>query len=400
MSVNSLESKFQSIIDSNYELVSAYNEIETNTPLEYTFDDVLDVYNVYKNVNKGADFAYTIQNALITAVKYEQSIVDSIASMISDLSDDKDKPSNSIQQYFKEVGDIYARHNNDYNIEFCEENRNKLIEMNLKAVISIAKRYQGLGLTLQELISAGNYGLVIAYDKFDPNRSKLKDNVLACIEPLQDEFTFDELNDAIKEYFTYGDVKKKFMDKFSPGKTYLKTDVIKWVNKNILNAKFNSIATMWIRAYILIEINNYSRIVKKPKSDIYKDKIETGAFKKEVTLDIDAPTPDSTHSMSEVLSIEEDSTTDLDITESYMIFKSGLNKLLEGVKPRDRSIFLKKFGIGLPRPMLPKEIADQEGLSKARVSQIFQSVIEQVQANSVKHNIDSDQLFAAIRNIQ
>ena len=400
MSVNSLESKFQSIIDSNYELVSAYNEIETNTPLEYTFDDVLDVYNVYKNVNKGADFAYTIQNALITAVKYEQSIVDSIASMISDLSDDKDKPSNSIQQYFKEVGDIYSRHNNDYNIEFCEENRNKLIEMNLKAVISIAKRYQGLGLTLQELISAGNYGLVIAYDKFDPNRSKLKDNVLACIEPLQDEFTFDELNEAIKEYFTYGDVKKKFMDKFSPGKTYLKTDVIKWVNKNILNAKFNSIATMWIRAYILIEINNYSRIVKKPKSDIYKDKIETGAFKKEVTLDIDAPTPDSTHSMSEVLSIEEDSATDLDITESYMIFKSGLNKLLEGVKPRDRSIFLKKFGIGLPRPMLPKEIADQEGLSKARVSQIFQSVIEQVQANSVKHNIDSDQLFAAIRNIQ
>ena len=400
MSVNSLESKFQSIIDSNYELVSAYNEIETNTPLEYTFDDVLDVYNVYKNINKGADFSYTIQNALITAVKYEQSIVDSIASMISDLSDDNDKPSNSIQQYFKEVGDIYSRHNNDYNIEFCEENRNKLIEMNLKAVISIAKRYQGLGLTLQELISAGNYGLVIAYDKFDPNRSKLKDNVLACIEPLQDEFTFDELNDAIKEYFTYGDVKKKFMDKFSPGKTYLKTDVIKWVNKNILNAKFNSIATMWIRAYILIEINNYSRIVKKPKSDIYKDKIETGAFKKEVTLDIDAPSQDSTHSMSEVLSIEEDSTTDLDITESYMIFKSGLNKLLEGVKPRDRSIFLKKFGIGLPRPMLPKEIADQEGLSKARVSQIFQSVIEQVQANSVKHNIDSDQLFAAIRNIQ
>jgi RNA polymerase sigma factor (sigma-70 family) len=400
MSVNSLESKFQSIIDSNYELVSAYNEIETNTPLEYTFDDVLDVYNVYKNVNKGADFAYTIQNALITAVKYEQSIVDSIASMISDLSDDKDKPSNSIQQYFKEVGDIYSRHNNDYNIEFCEENRNKLIEMNLKAVISIAKRYQGLGLTLQELISAGNYGLVVAYDKFDPNRSKLKDNVLACIEPLPDEFTFDQLNNAIKEFFTYGDVKKKFMDKFSPGKTYLKTDVIKWVNKNILNAKFNSIATMWIRAYILIEINNYSRIVKKPKSDIYKDKLETGAFKKEVTLDIDAPSPDSTHSMSEVLSLEEDSTTELDIAESYMIFKAGLNKLLEGVKPRDRSIFLKKFGIGLPRPMLPKEIAEQEGLSKARVSQIFQSVIEQVQANSVKHNIDSDQLFAAIRNIQ
>ena len=399
MSTNGLESKFHSIIDSNYELVSAYNEIETNTPLEYAFDDVIDVYNVYKNLNKGADFAYTIQTALANAVRYEQNIVDSIAAMVSDIAGDK--PSNSIQQYFKEVGDIYARHNNDYNIEFCEENRNKLIEMNLKAVISIAKRYQGLGLSLQELISAGNYGLVIAYDKFDPNRSKLKDNVLTCIEPLEEEFSFETLNNAVKEYFTYGDVKKKFLDKFAPGKIYLKKDVIKWVNKNILNAKFNSIATMWIRAYILIEINNYSRLVKKPKSDIYKDKIETGTFKKEVTLDIDGPASiDSNRSMTELLSIEDDTKSDLEVAEAYMVFKNGLNKLLEGVKPRDRSIFLKKFGIGLPRPMLPKEIADQEGLSKARVSQIFQSVIEQIQVNSVKYEIDSDQLFAAIRKMQ
>lgn len=399
MSTNGLESKFHSIIDSNFELVSAYNEIETNTPIEYAFDDVIDVYNVYKNLNKGADFAYTIQTALANSVRYEQNIVDSIAAMVSDIAGDK--PSNSIQQYFKEVGDIYAKHNNDYNIEFCEENRNKLIEMNLKAVISIAKRYQGLGLTLQELISAGNYGLVIAYDKFDPNRSKLKDNVLACIEPLEEEFSFEELNNAVKEYFTYGDVKKKFMDRFTPGKLYFKKDVIKWVNKNILNAKFNSIATMWIRAYILIEINNYSRLVKKPKSDIYKDKIETGTFKKEVTLDIDGPSNiDSSRSMTELLAIEDDTKSDLEVAEAYMVFKNGLNKLLEGVKPRDRSIFLKKFGIGLPRPMLPKEIADQEGLSKARVSQIFQSVIEQIQINSVKYDIDSDQLFAAIRKMQ
>lgn len=399
MSTNGLESKFQNIIDSNFDLVSAYNDIETNTPLEYIFDDIMDVYNVYKNLNKGADFTYTIQTALANAVKYEQNIVDSIAAMVSESMEDT--PSNSIQQYFKEVGDIYSKYNNDYNIEFCEENRNKLIEMNLKAVISIAKRYQGLGLSLQELISAGNYGLVIAYDKFDPNRSKLKDNVLACIEPLEDEFSFEELNDAVKQYFTYGDVKKKFTDNFIQGNKYLKKDVIKWVNKNILNAKFNSIATMWIRAYILIEINNYSRIVKKPKSDIYKDKLETGTFKKEVTLDIDGPSNiDSSRSINELLLIEDDTKTDLEVAEAYMVFKNGLNKLLEGVKPRDRSIFLKKFGIGLPRPMLPKEIADQEGLSKARVSQIFQSVIEQIQVNSVKHDIDSDQLFAAIRKMQ
>lgn len=397
MSVLGLDSKFQNLIDSSFDLVAEYNAIESNIPLEYAYEDILEAYNAYKNVNKNADFTSTIRTALSNAIKYEQNIVDSILSMTSDAL--QDNPSNSIQQYFKEVGDIYAKHNNDYNIEFCEDNRDKLIEMNLKAVISMAKKYQGLGLSLQDLISAGNYGLVVAFDKFDPNRSKLKDNVLSCIEPLPDEFSFEELNDNVKQYFTYGDIKKKFCDAFVAGETYNKKDVIKWVNKNVFNAKFNSIATMWIRAYILIEIDKYSRLVKKPKVDIYKDKEETGAFKKEVTLDIDCPMT-AVSINNDVMSIEDDTKYDLEVSEAYMTFKNGLNKLLEGVKPRDRSIFLKKFGIGLPRPMLPKEIAYQEGLSKARVSQIFQSVIEQMQINSVKYNINSDILFDAIRKFK
>lgn len=399
MSTFGLDSKFQNLIDSNFELVSEYNSIDSNIPLEYSFEDVLEAYNAYKAVNRSADFLSTIRAALSNAIKYEQNIVDTLITMANDAL--YDNSTNSIQQYFKEVGDIYTKHNNDYNIEFCEENRDKLIEMNLKTVISIAKRYQGLGLSLQELISAGNYGLVVAFDKFDPNRSKLKDNVLACIEPLPDEISFAELNDNVKQYFTYGDIKKKFLDRFLPTETYNKGDVIKWVNKNVFNAKFNSIATMWIRAYILIEIDKYSRLVKKPKVDIYKDKIEHGTFKKEITIDIDEPTqPNFIDSSPSILCIEDNTKSDLEVSEAYITFKNGLNKLLEGVKPRDRSIFLKKFGIGLPRPMLPKEIADQEGLSKARVSQIFQSVIEQMQINSVKYNIDSNTLFESIKKFK
>lgn len=400
MSSNSkFETKFQNLIDANFELVEEYNNMSSNIPFEYSFEDIMDAYITYKNIYKDADFSYTIKTALCNAIKYEQNIVDALISMTMD--NEYDNPSNSIQQYFKEVGNIYTKHNNNYNIEFCPENRDKLIEMNLKTVISIAKRYQGLGLSLQELISAGNYGLVVAFDKFDPTRSKLKDDVLACIDPLPDEISFETLALAVREYFTYGDVSKKFSDHFIPGNIYNKKDVIKWVNKNVFNAKFNSIATMWIRAYILIEIDKYSRIVKKPKSDIYNDKNETGTFKKEVIVDLDAPiAPESNNTVGDLLSIQYDTNSDLEVNEAYMTFKNGLNKLLDGVKPRDRGIFLKKFGIGLPRPMLPKEIADQEGLSKARVSQIFQSVITQIQANSVKYSIDSDILFEAIRKLQ
>ena len=157
---------------------------------------------------------------------------------------------------------------------------------------------------------------------------------------------------------------------------------------------------MWIRAYILIEIDNNSRVVKKPKAEIYRDREKYGAYKKEITLDIDAPISDDSDTVvSDIFQVEDDSRSDLEVSEAYDTFKAGLNLLLDGVKTRDRSIFLKKFGIGLPRPMLPKEIAEQEGLSIARISQIFQTVIEQMQRNQVRYGVDQDILFDAVRKI-
>ena len=381
------EKKLQKFFLDNLNLITEYESIDSVIPVEYCMDDIIDSYFKFINKHKNIDFNTVVKEAFNIAVKNNVNIIDAF-DLLS--SSNIDSSLNSIQHYFKEINNIYNRHNNDYNIEYCEENRDKLIEMNLKTVVSIAKKYQGLGLSLSELISAGNLGLIIAYDKFDPSRSKLKDDMMDCIQDLPDTFNYDELEEAVSEYLKYGDIKKKFTDTFNKKQTNIsKQSIINWINTNIYNAKFNSIATMWIRAYILIEIDNYSRIVKKPKSEIYKDRECFGAYKKEVTLDIDAPvTDDSNSTVGDILKIEDDTNTDMDISEAYDVFKGGLMKLLEGVKPRDRNIFLKKFGIGLPRPMLPKEIADQEGLSIARVSQIFQTVLEQKQRNQLKYNID------------
>ncbi|MBP7205090.1 MAG: RNA polymerase sigma factor RpoD/SigA [Candidatus Cloacimonetes bacterium] len=47
---------------------------------------------------------------------------------------------------------------------------NRLVQANLKFVVKIASRYQNRGLSLSELISEGNIGLLKAIEKFDPDK--------------------------------------------------------------------------------------------------------------------------------------------------------------------------------------------------------------------------------------
>ena len=48
--------------------------------------------------------------------------------------------------------------------------RKNLIEKNLRLVVSVAKKYRGMGLPFEDLIQEGNLGLVQAVEKFDPDR--------------------------------------------------------------------------------------------------------------------------------------------------------------------------------------------------------------------------------------
>jgi RNA polymerase primary sigma factor len=48
--------------------------------------------------------------------------------------------------------------------------RQRLIEKNLRLVVSVAKKYRGMGLPFEDLIQEGNLGLMKAIEKFDPDR--------------------------------------------------------------------------------------------------------------------------------------------------------------------------------------------------------------------------------------
>lgn len=443
MNYETFEKKLNKLYINSAELIEEYE----NTCNDSFEDNITDLYQLYcnlANIQSNADPVASVLSALNDSIRTRSSILDSFNSIISDAQlNTNDKT--TLQRYFNEISRVYDKNNNDYDIEFTPENTDKLIEMNLKTVISVAKGYQGLGLSLEELISAGNMGLVICAKgdekthtpKYDPHRAKLKEDILNSLESLPDDATESQILEQMQQYMTYGDIKKKFLKEFAivekrdkrkikglddddvetevvienikkeydnskiiSWNCFSKEDVIKWVKKNVKNATFNSVAFLWIRAYILIAIDAESRLVKKPKSEIYDDKKQYGAYRKEVTLDIDAPiNDDGSTTFGDLLSLEDGSQSDLDVGEAYDTYKTCLNKLLEGVKPRDRSVFLKKFGIGLPRPMLPKEIAEQENLSIARISQIFQNVVEQMQKNQVKYNININAMFEEARKL-
>lgn len=83
---------------------------------------------------------------------------------------------NSIQIYMREMGAIpLLTPEEEYNLAIEIENGNQkafnqLIEANLRLVISIAKHYQGCGLSYQDLIQEGNIGLIKAAQKFDVSK--------------------------------------------------------------------------------------------------------------------------------------------------------------------------------------------------------------------------------------
>jgi RNA polymerase primary sigma factor len=86
------------------------------------------------------------------------------------------RESPSLEKYLREISrlDMIA---GDEEVQLMERIRrgdhsakDKLVKANLRFVVSVAKQYQGQGMSLPDLINEGNVGLIKSVEKFDPTR--------------------------------------------------------------------------------------------------------------------------------------------------------------------------------------------------------------------------------------
>ena len=224
----------------------------------------------------------------------------------------------------------------------AERAKNRLVEANLRFVVSVAKQYQHQGLTLTDLIDEGNIGLIKAAERFDETRG----------------------------------------------------------------FKFISYAVWWIRQSILQAIAEQSRIVRLPlnqvgslnkvnqesnrfeqenqrrpsveelaqRTGIDEEKISQSMAASGHHVSIDAPFgEDDDNSMVDVMASGEDSRTDKHVDHESMAME--LRQVLDKVlKAREKQIVCACFGIGETEKGL-EEIGDKMGLTRERVRQIREKSI-------------------------
>ena len=299
---------------------------------------------------------------------------------------------NNIDIYFNEVKREYILHpmGESEDMAFVPENRDVFIKNNLKLVIDCAKRYQNLGLPLDDLIQAGNEGLLITFNKFDTDRANLRFAILDDINKSEKVyFTFAEAEELIRRNFQYTKTLDATIKKLPTNGFNSKKEFIEWTNENIKKASFSSIAFAWIRATIISEINKLGKVIRVPKS-AQKEHSSVNIIR----LDSINPHTDDCYHDNQISEVANDDFAVMDESmeamEKQNMFKEILEKVLSKLPMIDRRIIKKKFGIDAPFPMSINEIAENECISPNKVKYSISNtlkIIEKSIPETDKRNI-------------
>lgn len=227
----------------------------------------------------------------------------------------------------------------------------RIINANLRFVVSVAKKYRGQGMALSDLINEGNIGLITALEKFEPEKGY--------------------------HFISYA---------------------VWWIRQSIMKAiseKARAVRLPLNRANELVQIQKaQSEIMHEMENDgtdVDEIALRTGLDKDlvrdllnitqdMVNLDSNIKSKDDSDSTLTEFLVDPSRTPEEEVVDDSL--KNDVHSLLLTLPEKERRIVEMRYGIGGSKPMSLKEIGESYGLTKERIRQIEKRALERLRENS------------------
>ncbi len=238
-----------------------------------------------------------------------------------------------------------------------EEALKKLVEANLKFVVSVAKKYRGRGVPFMDLINEGNLGLIEAAKRFDPDK-----NV---------------------KFITYA---------------------VWWIKQAILSAIAGQSGIFKISYKTFNLLNNITKKFNELQKELHRDPTSKELAKAmeldELELNSLLTTYGEHKSLDDYISSDTDDLNyedvieqeSVDDAETELIKKSFVEHLMQSLSVlnnREREVLVHRFGLDGEKPKTLQEIGKLLGLSRERVRQIEKAALEKIRRSRFKNILKS-----------